>query len=62
MYRDSVMKLAKENITQAEASKNIGIGRTTLWRLKCDKQITTNNFCKIVSWLDNGVLKYIIND
>lgn len=57
-----VKRLNSINKSQDFISKKLGMGRSTFWRLNNGKEISTTNFFKIITWLDNGIEKYIIHD
>ncbi|WNH10018.1 hypothetical protein [Thalassobellus suaedae] len=60
MYRDIVVKLAKIDKSQDALSKELEISRSTIWRLSKSKEISTNNFFKIIEWIDQGFERYLI--
>lgn len=60
MHTHLVRRLNSINKSQDYISKKLGIGRSTIWRLSKGKEISTSNLFKILTWLDNGVMPYMI--
>lgn len=60
IYRDIIIKLSKENKSQVILSKELQMGRSTIWRLSKNKEISTSNFFKIIEWLGKGIEHYLI--
>ena len=46
-YSKLFAKLKRENITQKAFSENVGIGGTTMAKLRKNESITTDSICKI---------------
>lgn len=59
MHRDILRRLNKIGKSQEYLADKLGMGRSTIWRLSKNKEISTDNFLKIVEWLDEPIMKYI---
>ena len=49
-YSKLFAKLKRENITQKAFSENVGIGGTTMAKLRKNESITTDSICKICDY------------
>lgn len=62
MHRDIIKRLNDIEKPQDYLAKKLSIGRSTIWRLSHGKEISTTNFFKLITWLDNGIGKYITHE
>jgi hypothetical protein len=59
IHRDVLRRLYQIDKSQDYLSRKLGIGRSTIWRLSKEKEISMSNFLKIINWLDKDISEYV---
>jgi hypothetical protein len=59
IHTDILIKLNSLDKTQVWLSKKLNVSSMVIRNLRNNGNIRTNNLFKILTWLDNGIEKYI---
>ena len=59
IHRDIIRHLRRNQLTQRQFNEELGIARSTLWRLSQGREITVTTFLKLVQWLEKDINYYI---
>ena len=54
-------KMVKDNLTYPAAAKEIGIGLSSLWRLRDEAIPSLINYFKVIQWLGVGPYEFVTN-
>lgn len=62
LHRDVKSKMRLSAMSQNEMVENIGVARSTLWRLSKGKDITLETLIKLLEWTKKDINRYIIKN